>query len=270
MQSWKQSPPLRLARKIYGALVRAGQHARRALVYSNYDSTKYWRGRASAKGEAAVMFTNPEYNGLVRVRQMAVLEPYLASLPPGARLLDIGCGIGAVAARMADRRPDLRITAVDFPEMVARGRVENARPSITYVEGSAESYFEKSSAFDLVVSAGCYSAIRDLTKLEAGLQRAVDLLVPGGRLVLIDPFHWWIYLARARYSSGKVIRFLARRGLQLTEKSGILYWPARERLSSSELRGEVLKREFDAGEEKLRRRGSHLWADYKVLVFRKP
>jgi SAM-dependent methyltransferase len=255
---------------MYREWVLTSQRLKRALIYRNYDSTAYWRGRAGEKGEAAVMFTNAEYNDLVRLRQMAVLEPYLAALRSGARILDIGCGIGAVAARMADRRPDARITAVDFPEMVARGRAENARSGIDYREGSAETYFDGDSRFDLVVSAACYSAIRDLQKLESGLLKGVEILAPGGHLVLIDPFHWWVYLARAKYSSGKVIRFLTSRGMKLVEKSGILYWPAREKLSNSNLTGAQLRREFEAGEEKLRRRGAHLWADYKVLIFRKP
>ena len=44
-------------------------------------------------------------------------------LPPGARVLDVGTGPGALPRLVAEDRPDLQIDAIDVaPEMIAQAR----------------------------------------------------------------------------------------------------------------------------------------------------
>ncbi|MEO8910199.1 MAG: methyltransferase domain-containing protein [Gemmatimonadaceae bacterium] len=54
------------------------------------------------------------HGGFVHTRRVTVLARHLAQfLPPDAHVLDVGCGDGALAARLLELRPDIRVEGVD-------------------------------------------------------------------------------------------------------------------------------------------------------------
>ena len=54
------------------------------------------------------------HGGFVHNRRVTVLSEHIARLlPPAAHVLDVGCGDGAIAARLLALRPDIRIEGVD-------------------------------------------------------------------------------------------------------------------------------------------------------------
>lgn len=66
-----------------------------------------------------------------RSRQVLADEVVAPHLPPGARVLDYGCGPGYLAAAVAGRAA--QVTAVDISRgVLACARVLNGRPNITY------------------------------------------------------------------------------------------------------------------------------------------
>ena len=237
---------------------------------SQADAQSYWKHRTSGTGQSRVLWQNEQYNALLRGRQREVLRPFIAGLPENSVVLDIGCGIGVVAKMLTEMHDTAIIHAVDFGEMVSAAQQENPSPRIRYIAGAAEDYLPPNQHYNAILSSGGYSAFRDIAKLERALGNAVELLASRGLLIIIDPFHRWNYLARAKYSSGQVTRFLRGRGLRRVHKGGMLFWPYRERLADSSLSGAQLDEAFAEGERLLARLGQHLWADYKVLVFEKP
>lgn len=247
---------------VFRKILRGG---RRMLRYRQYDAEAYWRQRAAEKGQARVLWRNEVYNALFREAQQQILERFLPSDPQNFRVLDIGCGIGIVA-KMIDR-PGIRIDAVDFEEMIAVAGQENSSKRITYIPGSAESYCPKDRQYDLIVSSACFSAIRDIAKLETALDNAAAICAPRGRILMIDPFHRWNFLARAKYNSSQVVSHMEQHGFELLRKSGVLFWPYREWLANAEMPEPLLRKRFARGENLLKLLGRHFWADYKVLLF---
>ena len=238
---------------------------RRNFVYRQYDASLYWRQRAAEPGQSSVLWQNEAYNQSYRAVQREIIRDFIGEPRQELRVLDIGCGIGMVAS-MLDH-PLIRVDAVDFAEMIAVARRQNPSPRITYIAGSAESYFDPAKRYDLVLSSACFSAIRDLGKLRQAIGNCAAMTAPGGRMLMIDPFHRWNFLARARFSSRQVMSLMSSLGFELIYKSGVLFWPYREWLANSDHPPEYIRQKFRQGERALSFLGQHLWADYKILAF---
>lgn len=101
---------------------------------------------------------------------------------PGRRLLDVGCGSGALLAALAARYPPLGLAGVDLsPVMlaVAKRRLPEAR----LVHADAGRLPFATDAFDTVVSA---SSLHYWPEPERALAEIARVLRPNGRIVLCD------------------------------------------------------------------------------------
>ena len=109
--------------------------------------------------------------------------------PPPARLLDAGCGGGAVAAWLA--RLGYRVTAIDAnPDAVAKARAAG----VPAIQADLVSYADQ--PFDAVLM---LLTLHHMHPLAQALDTVTGLLRPGGRLV-IDEFAWdWADPATVRW-----------------------------------------------------------------------
>jgi 2-polyprenyl-3-methyl-5-hydroxy-6-metoxy-1,4-benzoquinol methylase len=253
------------------SLAKSYYFIRSLFIYHNYDSTSYWKKRSlSCVGQSRVLWQNEEYNLLYRNIQKDILSNFIPITGGSSfHVLDVGCGIGIVSKMLIEINPDISVDAVDFPEMIRIARIENPSDHITYVESCAEDFLDSSRQYQLVLSSACYSAIRDIDKMKKAVVNGIQMLAPGGTIVMIDPLHKWSYLARVRFSSRDMVRFMKNHGFVLAHKGGVLFWPYRLFLCNTNYGGERLSKSFKQGEWLLGKLGRHLWADYKVLAFRK-
>jgi hypothetical protein len=190
------------------------------------------------------------------------------NMPLKLKVQNISCSIGVVSKRILELKPVALIDAVDFEEMISKSKKTNPNESINYIRPYAEDFFFNLGAYDFIISSGCYSAIRYIRKLESAMLKGAKTLKKDVLNLLIDPFHRWNYLARAKFGTKDVVALYSKVCLRLVHKSGVLFWPYREKLANSSLQGEKLEELFLKGERRLHRWGSHFWADYKVLAFR--
>ena len=137
----------------------------------------YWVSGKESKEEAA--------SALIRL----LVEK--AGIKPGARVLDIGCGIGG-SSRYLARNHDCRVTGVTIsPVQVEMAERETAKERFTHPP-----QFRVADANDLPEDLGNESfdflwsveMISHLSNRDNFFRRASQLLKPGGRFAITD---WW-------------------------------------------------------------------------------
>lgn len=107
-----------------------------------------------------------------------------AGIEAGHRVLDLGCGWGALSLWVASRYPDTRVTAVSHS--AAQGRFLRERAverglddRVRFVETDVSDFHPAPESFDRVVSVEMFEHLRDHGRLTA---RVARWLRPGGRL----------------------------------------------------------------------------------------
>lgn len=105
-----------------------------------------------------------------------------AALPPGARVLELGCGTGGFTRRLVER--GARITAVDrAPSMIVRAR--QTAPAAAFVDGEITDYRPEPATFDAV---WCAFVLHELPHeaRQRALAVAHQALTVGGSLVIVE------------------------------------------------------------------------------------
>jgi ubiquinone/menaquinone biosynthesis C-methylase UbiE len=107
-------------------------------------------------------------------------------LEPGTRLLEVGCGVGAVLAVLGQEFPGVRLVGVDIePKQLefARGHLARAGIEATLLEADALALPFEDGSFDHVWMMWFLEHVADPV---AVLQEARRVLVPGGAITAIE------------------------------------------------------------------------------------
>jgi ubiquinone/menaquinone biosynthesis C-methylase UbiE len=107
-------------------------------------------------------------------------------LEPGTRLLEVGCGVGAVLAVLGQEYPDIRLFGVDIERKqleFARGHLERAGVAATLQEGDALALPFADESFDHLWMMWLLEHIGDPP---AALREARRVLVPNGAITAIE------------------------------------------------------------------------------------
>ncbi|KAH8884941.1 S-adenosyl-L-methionine-dependent methyltransferase [Thozetella sp. PMI_491] len=128
-------------------------------------------------------------------RALRAMEDKLAevlSIPPGARVLDAGCGVGHVAIHMA-RKHGLRVLGIDIIDhhlVKARRNIARSRLPAGQVKVQKMDYHHletlDAATFDGIYTVETFVHATDPVAVLSGFHR---LLAPGGRLALFEYDH---------------------------------------------------------------------------------
>lgn len=143
------------------------------------------RGPAGQEVVAKYARLAPEYDARWSFYVEATTRETLArlSLRPTDRVLDVGCGTGALLERLAESHPAALLSGVDpVPEMLAVAR-ERMPAEVELREGWAERLPFAEEQFDVVVSCNMFHYIQRPVDALREMRR---VLRPGGRLVVTD------------------------------------------------------------------------------------
>ena len=116
-------------------------------------------------------------------------------LAPGVRILDVGCGTGALAERIVAQHPDVELVAVDMTKaMLARARARRSWPSsVRFVEGAIDDVLAREAKpFDRIVSVNVLWTLPDPQRTLAAMAARLSV---GGSMVHTTPS--WRFRAHA-------------------------------------------------------------------------
>lgn len=118
------------------------------------------------------------------------LEKLLAEFvpaPANTRVLDLGCGNGAVTAWLAER--GLEVVGVD-PSESGIAWARQSRPDLEFHRASAyEPLRARLGSFSLVL---CLEVIEHVYDPQVFIGTVRDVLTPGGIAILSTPYHGWL------------------------------------------------------------------------------
>ncbi|MBP1807416.1 class I SAM-dependent methyltransferase [Rubellimicrobium aerolatum] len=136
-------------------------------------------------GVALYALGNPD---LLRAATREVVDRILGwdLLPPEARVVEIGCGIGRVLATLAPHAAG--ITGLDVsPGMIAAARDRCAGlPNVTLAVTSGRDLPLPDASADLVLAADVFPYLVDSGLAEAHLAESARVLRPGGHLLILN------------------------------------------------------------------------------------
>jgi SAM-dependent methyltransferase len=140
-----------------------------------------------------------------QVRRLAMIRRY--ARVEGVPLLDVGCGVGAYTAELADA--GAHALGVEIEWVRARDARERG---LDVVVAHAEALPFAGATFSSVL---LHEVLEHVADDRAALREAVRVLVPGGRAVVFVPNRWWpfethgvVWRGRYRFGNAPLVNYL--------------------------------------------------------------
>lgn len=134
--------------------------------------------------------------------------------PNPNRILEVGCGEGAISQRLSAAYPVAKLTAIDVTSRIGR-LYQGSLESVRFIRCELDNIpVDNAAPFDLVVLCDVLHHV-PIDSRRALLERIRRMLAPGGSFVFKDwersntPIHWLCY-ASDRWLTGDRISYMTR------------------------------------------------------------
>jgi SAM-dependent methyltransferase len=133
---------------------------------------------------------------------MEFLRDFLSDGPK--EILEVGCGTGYFASRVADALPASRVTGLDMDEgRLAFARTRTAAPNVRFEQGDLAALPCADGRFDLVF---CRFVLVHVTDPTRALREMTRVARPGGRVVAYDMVHDGIWFSPEKPAFARLLR----------------------------------------------------------------
>ncbi len=224
----------------------------------------YWDKRAKEYGRQGVGYIDPgKYQYEERLRWAAFKRVF--AVRSGMRALDVGCGVGTWAVRLAEL--GCRVTGTDVSPVFIE--MAHQHPGVDYKVGAVEDLELPAEHFDLALSVTVLQHVVSDDGLKRALGKLWTALKPDGAVVAIEysPTHRVELPATVDYMRSRTrdewVGLFASAGFNLERQTGVRY------VGYGRLRGRV---NWLAGPVDLalgRLRGLGIQSDLHAFTFRK-
>ena len=131
-------------------------------------------------------FFRPGYAANLVTSWLPALDGVEEKLRAGARVADIGCGLGASTTLMARAYPEASFTGSDYHEesiIQARKRASGLNGQVTFEVASAQTF--NGGPYDLVTSFDC---LHDMGDPIGAARHIREMLAPDGTWMVVEPY----------------------------------------------------------------------------------
>ncbi len=167
------------------AMVKEQLHIFKAITGRDYEAAAETRYPVNHVYEVNKPFSDPEgLSGDLLIATGTMIK--LLHLPPGASILDLGCGCGWTSILLA--RCGFQVTGVDVNSAslaIGRRNAEASGIPVKFINQDIQ-YFTVNQSFDAVV---IFDSLHHCLKERLVLSRAESALRPGGKILLCEPDH---------------------------------------------------------------------------------
>lgn len=171
-----------------------------------YTATRRQHWDRIARGEAGRRSLGGFYH-------RSLIALYRFHIPPGLRVLEIGCGMGDLLAAL---EPAVGI-GIDFsPEMVRRARLRH--PGLAFEEGDAHAP-EIEGPFDAIILS---DLVNDAWDVQTVFSQLTSLVTPHTRVYINFYSHLWEHLLKAAQGLGLMTPLLPQNWLTVDDVAGLL------------------------------------------------
>ena len=230
-----------------------------------YSTAKYWDGKAGNHLNSEIyMWENKYLNELYENEQYKIIYSNI-KIFNGKSILDLGCGTGRFSRWFANM--GFNVTGIDFSgRCIEIAKKLDLSNSINYIQDSIFDY-STDEKFDLIFTWGVLAiACKNINDFNFVLNKMKNSLNPGGRIIIVEPFHSNFLHRVLSLDINEAIKLLKQNSFLVKNVSYLHFWPTRMLLSYFQFPKSITEFFYHTGQYLMSLSFFKKFGDYQAIV----